>query len=191
MNIMKRYLLHFVVTVVTFSIGVLLASFWLFALFVTDIKVEQPPLVKVEPTKLTFDCSNHSGILSQLVSTNGVIGSPCQSSDGSSIFVGTYGDTFTKKTANLAFENAIKHASNIVSNTAILDNQGNEIGRRVLIQNKENVKILKILKVDEKYFFKPYIVSEIQAQDFKNALAYEKQEIESIKRQKYTSFENN
>lgn len=116
------------------------------------------------------------------------MGSSCTGSDGSHIFIGSYAETPTRDSANRAFEKEIKGASKIASVAPILDDQGAAIGKRALIEKKGTVKIIELVKVDEKQFYRPYVVSVIEAPDFKHALGYENQQKEASRSIRAASF---
>jgi hypothetical protein len=183
---MERYLLHFMLSMVAFSVSGLLANAWLDDLFVKNIEVEPPPYTEAETPKLTFNCNRH-GIF-DVVTSEGAFGNPCWGSDGSRIFVAGYPDARSKKAANRTFERLIKGASKLISRTPVLNKQGTEIGQRAFIKTKDRVKIVELLKVEEKESYSPYIVSEIEAPDFKHALAFENQQREARRSQRVASF---
>lgn len=178
---MKRFFLHPAIMVITFVIGVFMAGLGLNGLLKSGTEVEQP-VINVQLPQLTFDCSNHSRGSYQKESVNGALRGSCKGSDGSKVYDAVYPLTYTEQEAYRTFEGILTSASNIISITPILDDQGNEIGKRALIQNKESVKILKVLKVDERKFFIPYLVFEIEAQDFPHLLAFEQQEPRPVRR---------
>jgi len=183
---MERYLLQFMLVTVTFSGGGLLLNAWLNELSSKNIEIEAPPNIEAEAVKLTFECSRDE--IRNVVTWRGAFGGTCIGSDGSELFVGSYSDTWTKDAANRTFEKELKGALKVVSITSIFDNQATEIGKRALIKNKGKVKIIELLKVDEKQFYRPYVVSLIEASNFKHALAFENQQKEASRSIRAASF---
>jgi hypothetical protein len=172
---MERYLLQFMFVMVAFSGGGLLVNAWLNELSNKKIEIVPPPFIEVE-SKQTFNCG--CGDMVAAISSDDISGGTCQGSDGSQIFLGSYVRTWNKDSANRTFARVIKAALKVVSIAPIFDDQGTEIGKRALIKNKESVKIIKLLKADEEQSYTPYVVSLIEAADFKHALAYENQKKE-------------
>jgi len=171
---MERYLLQFMLVMVAFSGGGLLINVWLNELWNKNIEIAPPPNFEIEAAKLTFDCNRHG--MGEAVNRDGIFASLCTGTDGSKIFVGDYEDTWTSAAAERILDLEIKGASKVVSVTPIVDRQGAEIGKRALLKNQGAVKIVELLKVDEKRHFRPFVVSFINAPDFKHALPYENQE---------------
>jgi hypothetical protein len=171
---MKRYPLYFLAAIITFFVGVFLSVFWLDAVCLMSIRTERSSNKNIESPILAFDCRDSVRGRGQRASVNGAIRGSCVGSDGSIVFDADY-RTFTETEAKRTFESIIK-ASNVIDITPILDDSGNEIGKRALTRAEEGVKIIKIMKVDEKKFYTPYIVFEIEAHDLKHLLAFENQE---------------
>lgn len=183
---MERYLLPFMISVVAFCVGGLLANGWLNDVMSKKIEVAAPRNIEPDIPKTTFDC-DRSGEACP-IDSNGFAGGRCVGSDGSEIFVGRYEDTRTEAAANRAFERAVGAASRTISREPLFDAGGAEIGTRALIKINGKVRIVKLLRVSDKEFYSPFIVTVIEASDFRHVLEYENFQKEINRNARSTDF---